>query len=257
MTQVVKSAQRVMEIFEFFAEHRAHSSVNDVCRALGYPQSSTSMLLHSLVNLGYLTYHRESRTFYPTLRIAGLVHWLLEEEWDEHSPLEIMRELSNRTGHSVVLGLEKHIHVLYIHVIQATNALRFYMKPGSLRPICSTAVGQALLSVKSDEDIGILVRRINATSSGSAPPIDTRQLLEQIAETRRRGYAMTIGQATPGAAVIAKLLPIFSNHPPMAIGIGMPADEAIRNQESYARILGEAISAGLRRPVFQNMLGAD
>jgi len=50
----VKSAKRVLEIFEFFAERKRPASVGDVVEALGYPQSSTSALLKSLVQLRYL-----------------------------------------------------------------------------------------------------------------------------------------------------------------------------------------------------------
>ena len=49
----VKSAQRVLDILEFFAEWRQPASVNEISQSLGYLQSSTSVLLESLKESGY------------------------------------------------------------------------------------------------------------------------------------------------------------------------------------------------------------
>lgn len=57
-TSNVKSATRVLELLEFFAEHRIPMSTADVVNVLGYPQSSTTVLLQTLTRLRYLEYDR-------------------------------------------------------------------------------------------------------------------------------------------------------------------------------------------------------
>ena len=64
----IKSADRVLDIFEMFNEGCNGVSVMDVVRALDLPQSSTSELLSSLVRRGYLTRKRGERKFRPTSR---------------------------------------------------------------------------------------------------------------------------------------------------------------------------------------------
>jgi DNA-binding IclR family transcriptional regulator len=79
MTQsVVKSAARVLEVFEFFAERKAGATVNDVCTSLGYPQSSTSVLLKCLHSLGYLDYEASTRHYAPSARVRALGEWIAE-----------------------------------------------------------------------------------------------------------------------------------------------------------------------------------
>ena len=70
--RTVKSARRVLEVLELFAERRGPLTVGEVAAALAYPQSSASVLLQSLVALGYLVHDRGQRTFLPTLRVAFL-----------------------------------------------------------------------------------------------------------------------------------------------------------------------------------------
>src|SRR3546814_12336581 len=52
-TSVVKSAGRALQILEYFDDARREANMIDISRALHYPESSTSILLRSLVALGY------------------------------------------------------------------------------------------------------------------------------------------------------------------------------------------------------------
>lgn len=237
MNAIVKSAQRVMELFEYYAEHKAPASIKDLCIALGYPQSSTSALVYSLVQLGYLSHDPHLRTFRPTLRIVTVGSWVLNDLPEDIDPFRIMDDLSNETGHTIVLGMQRDTQVLYVRVVDATNPLRFSMRAGTLRPMCETAVGHALLSALPDNKIRPLVNRINAEQEEGQRQISASKLLKTINEARRKGYAMTVNVATPGAAVIAKLLPLPPGQPLLAIGIGMPSCDAIDNEVQIADLL--------------------
>src|SRR3546814_16050692 len=61
--KTVKSAGRVLEILEYFDDLQRQSTVMEIADALGYPQSSTSALLRSLVGMGYLNYDAHARTY--------------------------------------------------------------------------------------------------------------------------------------------------------------------------------------------------
>jgi hypothetical protein len=62
----VKSAGRVLQIFEFFDEIQREARVAEIAERLAFPQSSTSILLKCLVDLGYLDYLPEARSFLPS-----------------------------------------------------------------------------------------------------------------------------------------------------------------------------------------------
>lgn len=51
-TPSVKSAQRVLEL-GFFADWRRPASVKEISQSRGYPQSSASVLMRSLVESGH------------------------------------------------------------------------------------------------------------------------------------------------------------------------------------------------------------
>lgn len=74
---VVKSAARVLEVFEFFAGRKTPATVGEVCASLRYPQSSTSVLLKSLLTLGYLSYDGNTRRYAPSEKVARLGNWIV------------------------------------------------------------------------------------------------------------------------------------------------------------------------------------
>jgi DNA-binding IclR family transcriptional regulator len=73
---LVKSAGRVLQIFEFFDEIQREARVAEIAERLHFPQSSTSVLLKCLTQLGYLDFDADSRTFLPSARVALLGAWL-------------------------------------------------------------------------------------------------------------------------------------------------------------------------------------
>src|SRR3546814_19430776 len=65
------------------------------------------------------------------------------------------------------------------------------MKQGARRPICTTAVGRALLSTKSDKEIGLIVRRLNAEREPDVAPLSLTEILDAVNEGRELGYFVT------------------------------------------------------------------
>ena len=95
----IKSADRVLEIFEMFNEQRTAVTVMDVARALNAPQSSTSELLGSLVRRGYLVRKRGERVFRPTSRVALLGAWVHPALFRNGKLLQLMRDATERRSH--------------------------------------------------------------------------------------------------------------------------------------------------------------
>jgi len=206
-SSLVKSAGRVLEILEYFDDLQRQSTVMEIADALGYPQSSTSALLRSLVTMGYLNYDAKKRTYITSSRVALLGNWVNSPFFAEGDIISMMKELNEETHDTVVLAMRNGQHVQYIHVIQATSPARLHMTLGTVRPLAASGAGYALLATMTDAEITRIVMRANAEAADGEPLIKTRALLEQIAEVRRKGYAFTCDMVTRGGGIIAVPLP--------------------------------------------------
>lgn len=236
----VGAVHRGLEILELFAVEQTPLSVGEVSEKLGYPQSSTSVLLHGLHSLGYLVHDRRARTFYPTVRVTFLGLWMHHRIFSEGSLLQLMQTLADRSGHVVLLAHQNGVYAQYLHIVSA-RVSRVGLKPGLLRPICHSAVGKVLLSALSDEEAQRLARNANAID-GLAPPADVDQLLEEVRTCRRTGFAYSQGSVTPGSSVIATRLPVDVAGLPLAIGIGLHTEELAERKSEIERLLADTIA---------------
>ncbi len=243
----VKSARRVLELLEYFTPERPQATVMDIARTLGYPQSSTSELLRSLVELGYLEYDRHKRIYRPTVRVALLGSWVQPYLFREGHLLPMMDELSEVTGQMVALSTQVGLAVHYIHVIQATSTMRMQVPQGAIRPLLRSAMGKLLLSREPEELILKLTHRINAEASAEHQ-VKPMQLLRDIEQIRKQGFALSIDTVTPGGGMVAVLLPPADGRQSLALGLGGLSDVIKNNCDSYVRALQTAITRHLAQP---------
>ncbi|MGR7997845.1 MULTISPECIES: IclR family transcriptional regulator [unclassified Xanthobacter] len=217
----VKSARRVIEILELFDRHQEPMSLTELSNHLGYPPSSTLALLKSLQSLDYISYDPGEKKYCPTIRVAMLGEWVQGQIFKEGAVIALMTQLQEETGETVMLAIQNDIFAQYIHTVQSQELLRYYLKPGLLRPICRSAVGLALLSMQPLDRIRKLVKRIEARRTDPADVVPLDVLTAELEEVRARGYAYS-DQLTESVSAIAIPLPARSRQPPMALGVGGP-----------------------------------
>jgi DNA-binding IclR family transcriptional regulator len=248
MASDVKSARRVLEIFEYFAERRAPASVMEIAKALGYPQSSTSVLLRSLVELGYLDQDRRLRLYAPNIRLALIGNWIQAQSFGEAQVAQQMERLRSTIGETVILGLQNGTQVQYAYILETQEqAIRWHLRIGTLRPMTHAALGQVLLSVKPEADSRLIVRRLNAELEPRLR-VDEAEFMQKLQRIRRQGYAVSDGALSPGAIVLAMMLPPGAGSAPVAtpiaIGIGGPAERLKPRQQEILAQMRAVLGAG-------------
>ncbi|MDE1145114.1 MAG: helix-turn-helix domain-containing protein [Azospirillaceae bacterium] len=249
--RTVKSAVRVLEILEYFDDIQRQSTVMEVADALGYPQSSTSALLRSLVMLGYLNYDPNARTYITSGRVALLGSWMSSQFVGDGKIVRLMKALNKRTGDTIVLAVRNGLNVQYIHVVQASAPERAHLTLGTVRSLVMSGAGYALLSTMSDSEAVRLAVRINAEAPEGEPHVDIRSLRDTLSQVRRQGYAFTCNLVTNGGGIIAAPLPRMADQPQMVIGIGGVSDVMRSRKEALAATLKEMIglyAASERQP---------
>lgn len=239
---LVKSAARAIQVLEFFDTVRRASPVAEVADHFGWPHSSTSALMRSLVSLGYLHFDAGARTYIPSMRVALLGDWLHGPMLSHGKLSQLLEQLNHATGETVVLAAQNGLHSQYLRVLQGTNMLRMHLQIGTLRPLLSSGTGRMLLTQMDDGAIRKLTRKFNLTGD-AAHPVNAEELLRQVAEDRERGYAVSMNQVTPHATLIAMLLPTRPTEKPLAIGIAGLTDRLIANEQKYVGTMREAINA--------------
>lgn len=235
----VKSATRAIEILELFKRVRQPRAMSEIAVALGYPQSSTTVLLKTLVSLGYLNFDRRERVYFPTPKVTSLGDWVPRALFGSSHVLEAMRDVHAATGETVSINTKNDVYIQYVQIIQSVHAMRFHVDEGTLRPLTQSAVGWTLMSTLPDDKIDNLVRRANIASDKSQR-VTTAQMMERIREIREKGYCWAENVPFLGGGTICVLLPIQIQNQPAVLGLGGAAERIRQNHDRYLATLQRA-----------------
>jgi IclR family transcriptional regulator, KDG regulon repressor len=237
---VVKSVGRVFEVLEAFNDVRRPMAAIEIAKRLDYPASSTAALLKSMVTLGYLSFERADRTYFPTIRIAIVSEYLHGALFGQGKLMALMGDLHTLTGETVILGIRNDLDVQYIHSIPGIYPIMLNVPPGSLRPLCRSGMGWAMLSRYDNDEIRSIAERVNAV--GSDRPVDAEELLTIVEEVRAVGYARSYGTYIEGSGIIAMPLPTAAADRPVVIGAGGPVDRLQARERDIVRVLRASVA---------------
>ena len=227
----IKSSERTLALFEFYSREQKPLTMKEIAEGLGMPQSSTSVLVRSLADLGYLEYDRHSRTFYPTLRIPLLGTWMRRQHRRAGQLPRLLADVSNKTGETTILAMRNGIYAQYLIAHTGRSPEREKIESGMLYPLACCATGWCLLTLESKQNLEKIVRRTSVEAKGRLWRASAQSALENVAETQRNGFAHTKGETAHGLGAIAVLLPSVPGAYAMSAGSGGPVDRVQRKKE--------------------------
>jgi len=234
----IKSAQRVLEVLEYFNSDRQQGTVMDIARTYGYPQSSTSELLSCLVALGYLRRDLRARTYRPSARVAMLGSWVQPDLFRHGAALTLMDELAADVGATVMLASRVGLAAQVFQVV-GPNGVSGDWKIGDTTLLLHSAPGKMLLSTLRGDELKKLVHRINAESPESQR-VRFDDFVAEIEQIRSKGFAVSSDES--GAAMVSVLLPRRNDDEPLALSISISSSMLAANQDHLVQALRGAVS---------------
>lgn len=164
-----KIAKRVIEVLEFFDEAHPQATVMDIVRRFDRPQSSTSELLSSLIEVGLLYKDPQSRSYSPTPRAAMLGCAAQPSVVRDGRLTTMIDRLSAQTGLGVavfgMVGLKAQIYSWRAGQRPLRTADPFAISGGQKDHLTDSAAGRLLLSTIPQARRESMLRRLNAEAS--------------------------------------------------------------------------------------------
>ncbi len=216
----IKSTARTLEVLELFHEQRRPLRLNYIFQRLGYPQSSTTTLLKSMSVLGYLNYHRPTRTYFPTPRVSALGDWVNHYVYGRGELFEMMQFIYDNTQETVAVSSQNDIFIQHIRVIQPPKSEKIVIPEGSMRVLTHSCAGLALMSRMDAKMVDKLCRHINVYVQDKTLAMDLAALEQQLNFIRAEGYSYLAAFPFPDASGVAMTLPQTPHGIPLTIGVG-------------------------------------
>ncbi|HYD06315.1 MAG TPA: helix-turn-helix domain-containing protein [Reyranella sp.] len=216
-----KIAKRVVEVLEFFDQDHPRATVMDIVRRFNRPQSSTSELLSSLVELGLLYKDPYSRSYSPTQRAALLTCSVQKGMVRDGRLGSLIDRLSAQTGLAVavfgMVGLNVQIFSWHSgrHVVRSARPEG--LCGGIQESLSDSAAGWLLLSTVQQPRREGLIRRLNAEAAPERK-FSHPAMMACVQDIRDRGHVTGVAGFGSLCDVTAALLPGQPEGEPLAVG---------------------------------------
>ncbi|WP_394760452.1 IclR family transcriptional regulator [Phenylobacterium sp.] len=231
----IKSAARVFEVLELFERLREPLTSIKVGRSLNYPASSALALLKSMVSLGYLSFDRIDRTYFPTVRLTLLGQWVESAVHLGEGNLAALAEaMIQATGESVSVSCQNDLDMQFIYIAQGPQHITFNITPGTLAPLFKSSIGLTALTMRSDDEIARLAARLNKAAKGKEDRIDAAEVLKTVRSIRQRGWFAGYDMYLDGVGAISWVLPTNTGRRSMVMAVSGPS---ARLREHEGRIV--------------------
>ena len=132
-----------------------------------------------------------------------------------------LRELLEKTGETVQLGIVDHFSVLYVYEMESRHAIRMAAAVGARAPLHCTAVGKVLLAYQPPEYVKqVVAQGLKAHTPNSVTKREA--LIAMLADVAEREHAIDDEESEEGLRAIAAPVRNHTGNVIAALGVAAP-----------------------------------
>jgi DNA-binding IclR family transcriptional regulator len=226
----VKSAERVLRLFELLTQHPSGLTIKEISEILSFPQSSTSGLVGTLYKKGYLT--QDSFKKYklgPKLIQLGSV--AMDSLDISSQGVPYLKKLMEDVQETVFMAVLSKQDLVYVAKIDNNRSIRTTAQPGRQKPLYCTGLGKAFLAFLPEENRKDILSDIELVQITKNTIIDKQELEQQLKMFAEMGYSIDDEENEEGLFCLAA--PIFgADHTiQAAISVAGPKQRMVRQKD--------------------------
>jgi len=233
----VRAVERALDILDCFGPDQLELSLTDLSRRINLAMSTTSRLVATLEKRGYLAKSKESQRYSLGPRIVQVGALGFSNVDMRKAALPFMRELNKLYDEGVSLYVVQGDERICVECVESSRPLRRVINVGDRQLLTRGAAGRILLAYLPEEKRAELLRQ---------DPFTTE---EALADLRRGGYTVSLGEREEGVTSIAapiqnarrEVIAALSMSGPSVRFEGPGFDDKIAKVRRHAALISEAL----------------
>ncbi|TFV67062.1 UNVERIFIED_ORG: IclR family transcriptional regulator [Bacillus sp. AZ43] len=213
---------RALAILDAFDSNAPRLSLSEIAERSGTPLTTAHRLLGELAGWGALLRRPDGRyEIGRKLWDLGLLAPVQMELRQVAAPF--LQDLHTTIRDTVHLAVREGLQALYVERISGREDVPVVSQVGSRLPLHATGVGKVLLSAAPHDVVEQALRSLTRQTRHTV--VDPGRMRRELAEVRRRRYARTSEEMSPGAASLAVPVQVERRGGPVvvaALGIVVP-----------------------------------
>lgn len=231
----VRSLVRGLRVLECLERTRSPMRLTDLASELGVERATLFRYCATLVGLGYLHHDLRTKQYSLGVRARSLAH-AANAQWPS---LLLIRDFlavaAERFRGAASLGVLEGDQVLYVERSVAGQSLNFQLSIGDRLPAARSSIGKMLLAFEAED-------RILRTVRAQVAPATRGQVLAEIHEAGRSGFALNLGGIQEGLNSVA--VPVFEPGEDVPLGaINLAGGASILTAERLRAEVAPALQA--------------
>lgn len=215
----IQSVDRAIEILKCF-EKNEELGVTEISKISKLHKSTAFNLISTLENANMLSKNINSgkyRLGMELFRLGTLVNFNLRNTCRPY-----LEKLVAEFSETVNLVARNNTLVIYLEKIDSPHSMRISTKEGLQLPMYATAVGKAIMSTLSDDEIIDTMKKITFVKFTDYTTTRFDDLMAQIKFTRENGYAEDIQEFENGLTCVAAPIMDYRGNSTHAISVSGP-----------------------------------
>lgn len=171
--QFVTALQRGLSVLRAFSHKPGGLSNGELARQTRLAPSTISRLVHTLRELGYITYDRATRSYVLTPKVLTLAYPVLSQAPLLHQVRPVLIQITQQTGETCGFAQRDGLYATFLDCVQGRNMLAVRMEIGARLPLANSASGLCLIKSCSESERRIVLSRIRSTLARRRIPVPT------------------------------------------------------------------------------------
>lgn len=217
--QGAQAALRAVRLLKLFTIERPEMSLAELSRASGLNKTTTHRLLRALQSESLIDRNPATSAYSLGAGLMALGVQALASSDLRRRVRPVLRNLARETGETATLEIPFEDSMLILDEVAGSHVLGSAGNIGTRWPIHATSTGKVWLSFDESGS-----SRLNGKLKALTPRTvtDVATLDSQLAEIRRRGYAVTVDELEEGFSAVATIIRGALGDVQGALSIGGP-----------------------------------
>jgi len=246
-----QSLEKGLAVLRAFNARNRTMNLAEVAEAAGINKSSAQRMIHTLEALGYVSKHPVTKRFQLTPHVMEIGYNYLAADTLVDVANPFLAELAQTTGETTNLTEPVRSDMLYVARFVGPKFIPIHLPIGSRIPMYCTASGRAYLSALEDHEVMALLEQSDIASHTQFTRTSLDDILGEITEIRRKGYAINSEELFLGDMAVAAVVRNSQGRPVASVHVVAPTsrwtpEEAERRLAPAALECARAISTSIR-----------
>ncbi|WP_084417619.1 IclR family transcriptional regulator [Chrysiogenes arsenatis] len=249
---IVQSVYNALDILEAFREsHSGELDITTIREKFGLSKNTVIRLLATLEKHGYV----EENHYTKNYRL-GLKNFEISQAYISKIDLlkmtePILQEIVDTVDESAYIGVLRGKRVVYLNVVETTQAVRIMPRIGIVGQAYFTAIGKSQLSDFSNQHILEQLEKENLTICSSGKPFQGNEsFLAEMDRVREHGFSMDDEEFEEGVRCVGAPIRNYTGNIVAGLSISGPvqrmSDERIAQEIApLAKLMSEKASRKL------------